>query len=212
MLSYILYDGIFMCLYIFVSYMICVREGYQFRKPLRNEISRGIESFAIQLPLSNIAMELFAPFGSGCDLLVCMRYLVLFDTIVFWMHWAFHAFPYLYETIHREHHQTIWVSPFSATILNWKEHILVGVVPTLLPLYFLDMSMGAWSIMNSLIFMYGMVIHSSMNFPGAHEHASHHVFKNTHFGFILPLWDMWMGTATYPISRENLLMGVANTY
>tara|TARA_R110000851_G_scaffold159236_1_gene302479 strand:- start:14 stop:592 length:579 start_codon:yes stop_codon:yes gene_type:complete len=192
--------------------MICIREGYQFRKPLRNEISHGIESMAMQLPLSNIAMEFLAPFGTEFTPLVCARYLIMFDTIVFWMHWAFHASPWLYKNIHREHHQTIWVSPFSATILNWKEHILVGVVPTILPLYFLDMSLLAWSLMNSLIFIYGMIIHSSMNFPGAHEHASHHVYKNTHFGFMFPFWDAWMGTGTYPISRDQLLLGIANTY
>ncbi len=212
MLQYILYDSLFMGMYVITSYMICVYEKYQFRSPLRNEISRGISSMVLQLPISNVAMELFAPFGTEFSILNCFRYLVLFDAIVFWMHYMFHTIPYLYVNIHKEHHQTVWVSPFSATILNWKEHILIGVVPTLIPLYIIDMSLGAWTFMNILIFIYGMLIHSSVDFPGAHEHASHHVFKNTHFGFIFPMWDTWMGTSTYPITREQLLMGISKTY
>jgi sterol desaturase/sphingolipid hydroxylase (fatty acid hydroxylase superfamily) len=211
MLNYFLYDSIFLGLYIFISYMICIREGYQFRQPLRDEMAKGIDGMMMQLPLSNIAMGL-APFGTEFNLLCCVRYLVLFDTIVFWMHYMFHKVPYLYENIHREHHRTIWVSPFSATILDWKEHILVGVVPTIAPLYILDMSMGAWACMNIVIFIYGLLIHSSVNFPGAHEHATHHVFKNTHFGFMFPVWDTLMGTNTYPIQREDLITSIAANY
>ena len=212
MLSYIIYDSVFLGLYVFVSYMICVYEKYQFRSPLRNEISRGVASMMLQLPISNIAMELFTPFGTGFNLLCCARYLVLFDTIVFWMHYMFHKVPYLYNNIHKEHHHTIWVSPFSATILDWKEHILIGVVPTVIPLYFIDMSMNAWAFMNILIFIYGMLIHSSVNLTGAHAHASHHVFKNTNFGFIFPQWDFLMGTDNFSITRDQLLMGIAKTY
>ena len=211
MIEFLLYDVLFMASYVFVSFMICTREGYQFRKPLRQELERGLNSLAVQLPFSNMAMQI-TPFGQAWGPLACIRYLVCFDALVFWIHLALHRNHWLYDNVHKEHHRTIWVSPFSATILDWREHLLVGVVPTVLPLFFIDLSFGAWTMMNMVIFLYGMAIHSSLPIPGAREHATHHVFKNTHFGFMFSIWDTLLGTSTYPITREKLVESIIANY
>ena len=212
----IVYDLAFMMLYLIVSFYICIRERYNFKRPLREEMINGTKSLCVQLPLSNMSTYL-CPFSTEFRLFNCIAYVFLFDLIVFCLHYSFHNNKWLYENVHKTHHKTIHVSPFSATILDIKEHILVGILPTILPLFFVDMTFVGWSITNAFIFMHGLLIHSTLDYRigrllGADEHATHHLFKNTHLGFINPLWDHMIGTATYPISREALVDSIVAAY
>ena len=213
----VLYDFLFLNIYIVTSLAICVYEKYNFRKPLRIEMSRGLKSFCIQLPLSNLAMY-FCSFGTRFSIWGCLQYIFLFDLLVFVFHYMLHTNKWLYDNVHKVHHKTIHVSPFSATILDPLEHIIIGILPTMLPLLVVDIDIIGWTLTNACIFIHGLLIHSTIMIPydtvllGPREHATHHIFKRTHYGFINPLWDIVCGTATYPITRTALIDSIVAAY
>ena len=216
-MSVIVYDALFMGVYIVTSLAICIKEKYNFKKPLREEMFRGVKSLCLQLPMSNVAMGV-CEFGEVFSVKKCFYYLFLFDFIVFVFHYAMHSNQMLYEKIHKEHHKTIHVSPFSATILDPLEHVIVGIIPTVLPLVFVDIDKIGWTLTNLFIFLHGLIIHSTLHTPydnlllGSHEHATHHMFKKTHYGFLNPLWDILCGSNTYPIKRQQLIDSIVASY
>jgi len=160
----VVYNVSFMALYWTLSTCICIVGGYSLRSPkLWMECWRGTKSLATQLPMSTIAVAVFAPQWAETQTFeACVAYVVCFDFIVYWYHCAFHAIPYLYKNIHREHHQTQYVCPFSATTLSVSEHVIIGILPTTLPLYLLPMTHEGWAIMNAIFFMHGLFIHSNV--------------------------------------------------
>ena len=209
---------IYFPLYFLVSSWICVKEGYNFKRPLRNEMVRGAKGLAMELSISHLAYKYIVPFGDEFKVMNCLKYLLAWDFIVFCMHYAFHHNDWLYQNVHKHHHETIYVSPFSTTIITVSEHLLVGIVPIVVPLFFINMNALAWTLMNTLIFVYGMVIHSTLKLPwdgvclGANEHATHHIYKQTNLGFFFPFWDYTMGTGSFPISRERLVDSIVAAY
>jgi sterol desaturase/sphingolipid hydroxylase (fatty acid hydroxylase superfamily) len=212
MIALLAYDILFMLTYLSVSYALCLHGSYTLNLTLIDEMAKGIQSLSFQLPLSNIATLYGGKFSDKEGLWVadCFMYIFIFDTLSFWIHYLFHKIPFLYNTIHKEHHNTIYVTPFSSTILATPEHIFIGIVPTLVPLYIIHMNILSWTLSNACIFIFGILIHSNSDSPtdlimlGSYEHGMHHIYKNTHLGFMNPLWDYMMGTGTHPISKNRL--------
>jgi sterol desaturase/sphingolipid hydroxylase (fatty acid hydroxylase superfamily) len=209
---------IYFPIYFIVSCGICAHEGYNFKRPLRKEIARGVKGLAMELITSDLAYKYLAPMGDEFRVKNCVQYLVAWDFIVFCMHYLFHQNDWLYRNVHKHHHETIYVSPFSSTIITLSEHALVGIVPIIVPLFYINMSVVAWTLMNTLIFIYGMVIHSTLKTPwdgvflGPNEHATHHIYKQTHFGFFLPMWDYLLGTGMSTVPRERLVDSIIAAY
>ena len=209
---------IYFPLYLVTSSLICIKEGYNFKKPLRDEMVRGMKGLAMELSTSHLAYKYMAPIGDEFKLRNCIYYVLMWDFIIFCMHFSFHHNKWLYHNVHKHHHETIYVSPFSSTIITFSEHLLVGIVPIIVPLFFINMSVLAWTLMNTLIFVYGMAIHSTIKLPwdgiflGPHEHATHHLYKQTNFGFFFPFWDFIMATGSSPISREALITSIIASY
>ena len=212
----IMYDIAFMAMYWIVSCMICLAGGISLMSPyLWIEMFRGTKSLLLQLPMSNLAIAAFAPtWAEYQHPIAAIVYVIMFDLTALCMHRIFHMFPSVYRSVHQRHHETRYVSPFSATVLDFKEHIFVGIVPTLLPLYFAPMSELGWAVMNALIFLHGLFIHSNVHSPlemlgciGTVEHATHHIRPDTNFGFMIP-WD----SMVHPITEESLFHRIRMHY
>jgi sterol desaturase/sphingolipid hydroxylase (fatty acid hydroxylase superfamily) len=220
---FLIYDAVFLLIYFSVSSFICFQEGYNLsNKLLQNEMIKGTKHFIIQLALSNITITCVLPYtymGDYWSIINCIAYLLYFDTFVFWSHICLHRNKYLFHTIHQKHHKTLYVSPFSTTILSLKEYLLNTVLPTTLPLFFIRMNFASWTIVNLLIFFHGIFIHSTYKLPyegyfllGSKSHSIHHVAKSTNFGFLFPWWDKILGTNNTNISRERITKQIKNNY
>ena len=222
MIEYILYDLLFFGIYIGVSTWISIHEKYNIASlKFINEIKRGSKSLLVQLPTSNVVMTMALPYTrvtNEFSLMGCLYYLFFFDFLVFFIHWMFHQNKHVYKAIHHEHHITKYVSPFSATILDFKEHILIGIVPTLLPLFFVDIDLIGWTITNMLIFVHGIFIHSTYKLPyegyllGSHNHSLHHMCRHKNFGFLFPIWDELFKSKTRHIPRDRIRTRVHRHY
>ena len=215
-LKFVLYDLLFFWTYIVVSTGICLHQGYNIvSNRMMREIKEGCKSICISLPLSNVVSMIAMPYTNTMitpfSVVSCIEYLFLLDMFQFFFHYSMHQVPYLYKTIHKHHHSTTYVTPFSALILDFKEHIITGIVPTTLPLFMMDISILGWVISNMFIFLHGLFIHSTKRLPyegrfllGSHNHAHHHIHVKSHFGLLNPMWDMLFDTLPYHLTGEQV--------
>lgn len=218
----LLYDCFLLMFYLFTSSYVCYSEGYNFKnKNLQKEIKQGIKGFLIQLPISNISLYTILPYtyiGDYWSIKNCFYYILSYDTIIFWFHWLMHINPYLYNKIHKKHHETLFVSPFSTTILDVKEDVITGVLPTIIPLFFLELNLTCWAILNMMIFVHGILIHSTKLLPyekyllGSKTHSIHHFAKGTNFGFIFPWWDKLLRTENKHMERRTIIKKIKEQY
>lgn len=217
MSSVIKYNLSFLALYWVMSVYICIVGGYSLCSyRLMWECWKGTKSLVLQLPMSNIAVMALAPHWAETQSFAgCVAYVACFDFIVYWIHTTLHAIPYLYKNVHQEHHRAHYVCPFSATTLSISEHVVIGIIPTILPLYLIPMSQIGWALTNAIFFVHGLFIHSNVRSPlewcgfiGTREHATHHVRPKTHFGFLIA----WFRSDSFPASSNKLNDDIINYY
>ena len=215
MIEYLIYDSLFLFVYIYVSTWICRQEKYTMKgSRFYKEVEKGTLGLLKQLPMSNVILHTVMPYTrltNTFSIIACFQYLLFFDFLVFCIHVLLHSNRTIYNLIHKEHHRTIYVVPFSATILDNKEYLCTGMIPTILPLFFIDIDLIGWTMINIFIFIHGLFIHSTYELPyekyllGSQNHSIHHVKKSVNFGFLLPIWDYIFGTRTYQKRIKNMI-------
>ena len=219
MIEFLLYDILFFWTYVIVSVNICVQQKIDlFNSRFVKEMERGCKRLLIQLPISNIMVSAIMPYTRIVDefnLRGCLWYIIAFDFLQFFIHWSLHLNRHVYKRIH---HKTVYTIPFSATIMDPVEYIITGMVPTLLPLFFIQISLLGWAIVNMLMFLHGLFIHSPLKLPyegyllGAKNHTIHHIVKNRNFGFLLPWWDQLLNTETHHIPLGHIRRKIRRHY
>ena len=222
MIEYIISDVTLFGIYIYVSTWICFQEGYVMSdKRFYRELEQGVKGLMLQLPLSNVAMSTILPYtklSTTFSLKACVEYIVAVDFLLFFLHYMLHSNKYVYKKIHMEHHKTIYVVPFSATILTFNEMIVTGLIPTLLPLFFIDIDFIGWTLINIFVLIHGLFIHSTYKLPyepfllGSQNHAIHHMKKTVNYGFLLPIWDKLIRSETLKIPRAHIRQRVHRYY
>ena len=222
MIEYIIYDMLFFGIYIYVSTWICIQEGYRMSgSRFYKEFEKGMVGLALQLPISNIVVSALLPYTqvtTEFSMYACVQYFVMFDFLQFIIHYMLHYNKNVYKKIHQKHHKTVYVVPFSATILSFNEIIITGLLPTLLPLFVIDIDILGWTLMNMLFFIHGLFIHSTYKLPyepyllGSQNHAFHHMKKTVNYGFILPIWDQLLKSGTFRIPRDHIRQRVLRYY
>jgi lathosterol oxidase len=100
----------------------------------------------------------------------------------------------LFRLIHREHHLSQVITPYSSFSMHWMEAILLGSV---MPLAMLFHTFGVWSLLSlpvmSLIL--NSLGHSNLVLaPFTRRHALHHQYVNGNYGFLLPWFDQLFNT------------------
>jgi sterol desaturase/sphingolipid hydroxylase (fatty acid hydroxylase superfamily) len=128
--------------------------------------------------------------------------LVLWNEIHFYaMHRLLHT-RWLFRNVHRIHHQSAVPTPFSTYSFHWIESILLGSVMILAMLVhpFSAAALLALPIVSILLNTIGhwnynlFANHAALRSASA-EHTAHHLRVNGNFGFYLPFFDRWAGTA-----------------
>lgn len=206
MIEFLLYDFIFFWTYVILSINICLRQKISlFNYRTGTEMEKGCKNLLIQLPISNM-IAYFTKFQDVSSLRACLWYVIVFDFLQFAVHWLFHSRVYLYKKFHREHHKSIYGIPFSATIMDPYEYFMIGIVPSFLPLMFIPMTFLGWSIVNYLLFIYSILIHSPVSLPfvRSQHHLTHHLVRNKNFGYLLPWWDQFFNTETHHIPLSHI--------
>lgn len=222
MIEFVIYDTLFFLTYIYVGTWICKHENYSTADDrFYKEISKGTKGLLLQLPISNIAMTTIVPYTRLSDTFTfgaCIEYLIMFDLLQFIIHYMLHMNKTVYKKIHMDHHKTVYVMPFSATNLTLYEIFITGLIPTLLPLFFIDIDFIGWTVMNIFFFIHSLFIHSTFKLPyeplllGSQNHAAHHMKKTINYGFLLPVWDQLARVGTYQIPRDHIRQRIHRYY
>ena len=219
MIEYILSDVLIFGIYIYVSTWICIQEGYDMsNKRFYRELEQGVKGLALQLSLSNATMSMLPKMSTTFSPVACVEYLVAVDFLLFFIHYMLHSNKTIYKKIHKEHHKTVYVVPFSATRLTIFEMITSGLVPTLVPLFFIDVDFIGWTVINIFVLIHGLFIHSTYKLPyepfllGSQNHAVHHMKKTVNYGFLLPIWDKLLRFETLKTPRAHIRQRIHRYY
>ncbi|MDH5694555.1 MAG: sterol desaturase family protein, partial [Gammaproteobacteria bacterium] len=120
----------------------------------------------------------------------------------YFSHRLLHVRP-LFRYIHKVHHQSRIVTPFSTWSFHWLEAAILGSV---LPLAILIYPFSVWSLalLPVISLFWNIIGHSNVcstnPFLGifsqaSARHAMHHKHIDRNFGFSLPYFDRWLGTS-----------------
>jgi lathosterol oxidase len=134
----------------------------------------------------------------GMDVMI----LLIWNEVHFYvMHRLLHT-RWLFRNVHRIHHESAVPTPFSTYSFHWVESILLGSV-MILPMLVHPFSAAALLALPIVSILLNTIGHWNYNLFASHaalrsasvEHAAHHIRINGNFGFYLPFFDRWVGTA-----------------
>jgi len=127
---------------------------------------------------------------------VAIEVLVLFlwnDIHFYLIHRLLHV-KTLFRWIHREHHLSSVMTPYSSFSMHWIEAVLLGSV---MPIAMFAHTFGVWSLLSLPVMslVLNALGHSNLVLaPFTHRHALHHKEVTGNFGFFLPWFDRWFNT------------------
>lgn len=131
--------------------------------------------------------------------------LLIDDTWFYWMHRLLHH-PRIYRYIHREHHKSIDVTPFTSMSFHFLEPLLLTLwifpVAFWIPVYAPVLAaVQIWGTLENIKSHLGYELypawfnHSILRFmtSSTHHNLHHSRFKGN-YGVHFRIWDRWMGT------------------
>jgi len=146
--------------------------------------------------------------------------LVTVDFVLYWLHRAQHASPWLWRT-HAWHHSIehmYWFAGFRTSLLH---SLLYNVPQTAIPMLVLDLSPLQTGVAYAIGIGVQFVEHANVRFGwgwlrhvviSPEYHRIHHAasaFRNRNFAPILPVWDRLFGTWVDPCAvRDDFALGL----
>ncbi len=132
--------------------------------------------------------------------------MMLHETYYYWLHRCMHT-PFIFRIVHKVHHNSMVVSPWTAFSFHPLEGFLQAIV---LPALILLLPMHPYAIVIylTIITLSSVVNHLDIElFPkqfethwlgkwliGATHHSAHHAHFRFNFGLFFTFWDKWMNT------------------
>ncbi|KAI9009240.1 hypothetical protein DFJ74DRAFT_687458 [Hyaloraphidium curvatum] len=127
---------------------------------------------------------------------------VVWDAVLFWIHYGLHCFPYLYQTIHKKHHEFKTVSTITGGHLTFLDFILMDYLPTRIGIIAGNMSfpvMLAWLAFYTHIASRAHCGYAlpwdPLNWlmPYVENHDWHHRRNNSNYQTLFFYWDWIVG-------------------
>ena len=151
----------------------------------------------LKLVYANMLMTIFTvPFINyttlydpiGVFMLRIIGYLIVSDTLFYWIHRFSHTNKHLWK-YHKKHHEFQYPSGITAIYAHPIDFILTNLLPFLCGPALFGYSLHTLIFWLTLVIFNAVISHSSLNFPIYYDanHGIHHVKRNVNFGFIL--WD-----------------------
>ena len=128
------------------------------------------------------------------------------DVLVYWIHRGLHEVPFLYKTLHKDHHKPVVPSPFAAlcfhpldgVLQSLPYHLFVFVFPFHKVVYLVSFVMvQLWTIsIHDHYFVVPEFLDPYIN--GAAHHSAHHLYFSVNHGLYTTLMDRLFGTHRLP--------------
>ena len=144
----------------------------------------------------------FGDRGLGWALVSIALYLVVTDTLIYWIHRALHV-PFLYARLHKVHHSFRTTSPWASFAFHPLDAFAQAVPHHLCAFLFPAPAAVYWGFL-IFVSIWTVAIHdrvsivrwSVLNYTG--HHTVHHRFNKHHYGQFLTAWDRLCGTYRHP--------------
>ena len=128
-------------------------------------------------------------------------YVLLWDLTFYLTHLVLH-WPKVYRKSHFRHHSCRPPVAWSGIAIDPFETLLSGILPYLVPLFFLPFHVYTVYALNMALMIWATCLHSSMPWGGnaillgPKDHNLHHTFglKNCNYAAIFTFWDKLGGT------------------
>jgi sterol desaturase/sphingolipid hydroxylase (fatty acid hydroxylase superfamily) len=132
-------------------------------------------------------------------------FLILDDTWFYWMHRLLHH-PRIFKYIHRTHHKSIDVNPFTSLSFHWAETLLltIWIVPVsmIFPMYLPAFGiLQIWGLVDNIKSHLGYEFFPSWwnkslgkLMTSSTHHNMHHSKFNGNYGVHFRIWDKLLGT------------------
>lgn len=127
-----------------------------------------------------------------------VAFVILSDAMIYWIHRGLHH-PAIYAYIHKPHHSTKFITPWTAHAFHPLDGFLQGL-PYYLFVYFLPMHHIQHTLLLFLVHCWTISIHDrytmceKFGINGAGHHDIHHTKTFYNYGQYFTLWDKMCGT------------------
>ncbi len=170
---------------------------------LRQTMTRMLQLNALQM-ITVFPMELgYSPFVTidGFRWWYFLFGIILLDSIEFWLHLSYHRVPFLYQHLHKAHHEMKSSWSFGALYNSFAESIVTGAVLSTAFLLLFQFTLMEFTLVTSLGIIWACFDHcayfDSVTWLGRKDH--HRLHHESHHGrnFQQPFftfWDVWMKT------------------
>lgn len=117
-------------------------------------------------------------------------YSVFIELFYYSFHRILHTHKWLYQNIHRKHHENIDVFPIDAFYISFPD--LLGVnICVLLPIYFIPLNYYEFFFISYFYTTAGILVHSDIF---VNHHKIHHKLFNCNYSMVFPIFDIICGT------------------
>jgi sterol desaturase/sphingolipid hydroxylase (fatty acid hydroxylase superfamily) len=202
-----LYGVVFMILLLFYGAMM------YFTRNHKNYQKREIENEYYIITFINILIgivfafllitfheRLFA-FDHIFDIKMVLFYLVLIDTLYYWVHRITHRIPSLRALLHSTHHSLFDLLPLDFLYESPLEYSMYTFLTSLFPLFFLSVTIWEYGFIILISLIHVIYCHADMDggfilpmFIDSAYHRDHHQRGRGNYSILFPTWDHFMKT------------------
>ncbi|EGD77304.1 sterol desaturase [Salpingoeca rosetta] len=193
-----------------MSASLSAKQRAQRREQVRKELLLGVGAMIANISVTMIWMRYIEPlvwtygyfdrhaFSFTWFLLSIPIYMFIFDAWFYWTHRWLHDIPFLWDHVHRIHHQFKEPSAFAQDAVHPFEAILQGPLGHYLPTLFFPIHPIAHAAFGFLSSVFAVAAHDGRQWD-INDHYYHHCAgkgrKNSfNYSLYWPLWDVWCNT------------------
>ncbi len=164
------------------------------------EATNGITACIIFAVCSLVSRELFStlwPLSVVDFILQVACFTIFYESYSYFVHRLLHTKRF--KKVHRVHHQSVRVTPWSAYSVHPVEALFIGLSAPLFMMIF-PLSLGMALVLHVSGMMFTILLHSNFEYTGRNMlikfvlaypcyHSTHHINGNVNFGFVNKWWD-----------------------
>ncbi|MGZ4325894.1 MAG: sterol desaturase family protein [Solirubrobacteraceae bacterium] len=148
--------------------------------------------------------------GWGYLILSALLFLVITETMIYWIHRGLHH-GYFYEHLHLYHHEYRKVTPWVSMAFHPLDSFSQAV-PHYLCIFLFPVHFGVYAVFLGGVMLWTFSIHDRVSWVRhplvnyAAHHTMHHLYNKYNFGQFLTVWDRIGGTHRDPMKETRYVV------
>jgi lathosterol oxidase len=165
-----------------------------------------VAALRMTIPRYSLVYFQVSEFGVSYLILSIFLHIIFDETFTYWIHRIFHTNKFLYKNLHKIHHKSIDITPFSGFSFHPFDAFLQAV-PTFTSCYFFPLNYNILLFFSLMTSAWAISIHDNIPalpiklFLYSTHHTIHHemgIGKFRNYGKFTTVWDRLAGTYSDP--------------